>query len=134
MLVLTPASLLALDDARIEELLARDEMLVVIADGEIPKRVRERADWCAVYEGSGFDGDDIVARGVEPRTYVEEWIGTRSVRALETAATLLRKNGGDALERAEFARLFATGEPQRGLRAFLEKRTPSFATATIEFL
>jgi enoyl-CoA hydratase/carnithine racemase len=51
-----------------------------------------------------------------------EWIGGRSALALDSAASLIRLRGGDALERAEFARLFATGEPQRGLTAFLEKR------------
>ena len=51
-----------------------------------------------------------------------EWIGGRSAMALDSAASLIARRGGDALERAEFARLFATGEPQRGLTAFLEKR------------
>ena len=52
--------------------------------------------------------------------------GGRSALALESAAMLVRHRGGDALERAEFARLFAIGEPQEGLRAFLEKRRPLF--------
>ncbi|MBV9492715.1 MAG: hypothetical protein JOZ54_00595 [Acidobacteria bacterium] len=43
---------------------------------------------------------------------------------MDSAATLIGARGGDALERAEFARLFATGEPQKGLQAFLEKRKP----------
>ena len=51
-----------------------------------------------------------------------EWIDSRSALALDSASELIRRRGGDALERAEFARLFATGEPQRGLTAFLEKR------------
>lgn len=51
-----------------------------------------------------------------------EWIGSRSAIALDSASSLISQRGGDALERAEFARLFATGEPQRGLTAFLEKR------------
>lgn len=51
-----------------------------------------------------------------------EWIGGRSAMALDSAASLIARRGGDALERAEFARLFAAGEPQRGLTAFLEKR------------
>jgi hypothetical protein len=54
-----------------------------------------------------------------------EWIQGRSEVALDSAALLIARRGGDALERAEFARLFATGEPQRGLTAFLEKRTRS---------
>jgi len=42
--------------------------------------------------------------------------------ALDAAANLIRRRGGDVLERAEFARLFAAGEPQRGLAAFLNRR------------
>ena len=56
----------------------------------------------------------------------EQWIGTRSELALDSAAMLIQHRGGDALERAEFARLFAAGEPQEGLSAFLQKRTPRF--------
>ena len=51
---------------------------------------------------------------------------SRSAMALDSAATLISWQGGDALERAEFARLFAVGEPQRGLAAFLGKRRPRF--------
>jgi hypothetical protein len=54
-----------------------------------------------------------------------KWIAGRSALALDSAATLIARRGGDALERAEFARLFAAGEPQRGLGAFLEKRKRS---------
>ncbi len=46
----------------------------------------------------------------------------RSAAALESARMLVNARGGDALERAEFARLFAMGEPQTGLRAFLARR------------
>lgn len=53
-------------------------------------------------------------------------LGTRSELALDSAAALVQRRGGDALERAEFARLFAAGEPQEGLRAFLHKRAPRF--------
>jgi len=66
--------------------------------------------------------DAVVPIGYDP----VEWIGTRSGLALDSAATLLQQRGGDALERAEFARLFAAGEPQEGLRAFLDKRAPRF--------
>lgn len=52
--------------------------------------------------------------------------GTRSQLALDIAAELLAHRGGDALERAAFALLFAAGEPQEGLSAFLEKRRPRF--------
>ena len=50
----------------------------------------------------------------------------RSRVALEAAARLIASRGGDALERATFAWLFATGIPQEGLAAFLEKRRPRF--------
>jgi hypothetical protein len=56
-----------------------------------------------------------------------DWLRGRSELALGAGAMLIRNRGGDALERAEFARLFAAGVPQEGLRAFLEKRRPSFA-------
>jgi enoyl-CoA hydratase/carnithine racemase len=54
------------------------------------------------------------------------WLAGRSTLALDSAAELLRRRGGETLERAEFARLFAIGEPQRGLEAFLAKRHPRF--------
>ena len=53
-------------------------------------------------------------------------LGARSKLALDIAAELLRLRGGDALERAAFALLFAAGEPQEGLTAFLEKRKARF--------
>ena len=53
-------------------------------------------------------------------------LGARSPLALDVAAELLPRRGGDALERAAFALLFAAGEPQEGLAAFLEKRRPRF--------
>lgn len=66
--------------------------------------------------------DAIVANDEEAAA----WLGRRSELALDSAAALIRRHGGDALERAEFARLFAIGEPQEGLAAFLEKRAPRF--------
>lgn len=62
----------------------------------------------------------------DPDAWLERWMRNRSQLALDTAATLIRGRGGDALERAAFARLFAIGEPQKGLAAFLEKRKPRF--------
>jgi hypothetical protein len=56
----------------------------------------------------------------------EAWLGVRSTEALDAAAMMIARRGGDVLERAEFARLFATGTPQEGLAAFLEKRRPRF--------
>lgn len=58
--------------------------------------------------------------------WIERWMRNRSESALDAAATLIRARGGDALERAAFARLFAIGDPQRGLGAFLAKTKPSF--------
>ncbi len=54
--------------------------------------------------------------------WLEGWIRGRSELALDTAAMLIRTRGGDALERAEFASLFASGEPQKGMAAFLVSR------------
>ncbi|HEX7153000.1 MAG TPA: hypothetical protein VF618_16040 [Thermoanaerobaculia bacterium] len=53
-------------------------------------------------------------------------LGSRSAIALDAGANLIRSRGGDALERAEFARLFAAGIPQHGLAAFLRKQKPQF--------
>jgi enoyl-CoA hydratase/carnithine racemase len=52
----------------------------------------------------------------------------RSAVALDAASALIGRRGGDALERATFGWLFATGNPARGLSAFLEKRRPRFET------
>ncbi|MGN6185729.1 MAG: hypothetical protein ACTHQM_19000 [Thermoanaerobaculia bacterium] len=61
-----------------------------------------------------------------PQSWLAEWMRHRSVMALDSAALLIRARGGDRLERAEFARLFAIGEPQHGLGAFLAKIKPSW--------
>lgn len=60
------------------------------------------------------------------REWFDRWMAHRSTAALDSAALLTGRRGGDALERAEFARLFATGEPQHGMEAFLGKRRPRF--------
>jgi len=77
---------------------------------------------------SGSRREDIVdeCTDAEAGPWLEEWTRHRSVMALDSAAVLIRARGGDALERAEFARLFATGEPQKGLEAFLQKTRPPF--------
>lgn len=72
--------------------------------------------------------DALVPRQTDPVEWAAGWIGGRSVPALASAAALLRRRGGDPLERAEFARLFAAGEPQEGLAAFLGKRQPKWRT------
>lgn len=60
-------------------------------------------------------------------TWLGNWTRHRSVLALDSAATLIRARGGDRLERAEFARLFAIGEPRQGLGAFLAKKSPRYS-------
>jgi hypothetical protein len=65
---------------------------------------------------------DEVIEG-DAREWLDRWMQGRSMVALDSAAVLIRHRGGDALERAEFARLFAIGEPQRGMRAFLGRRS-----------
>ncbi len=59
---------------------------------------------------------------LDPQAWFEQWMRGRSALALDSAAMLIRSRGGDALERAEFARLFAIGEPQKGLGAFLARK------------
>lgn len=69
---------------------------------------------------------ELDARAVADGTFER---GDRSTLALDVAAELLPRRGGDALERAAFALLFAAGEPQEGLAAFLEKRRPRFPSS-----
>jgi hypothetical protein len=69
--------------------------------------------------------DEVTAKNPDP--WLEEWMRHRSVMALDSAAALIRGRGGDSLERAEFARLFAAGEPQKGLSAFLAKARPTYS-------
>jgi len=71
--------------------------------------------------------DALVPRGSDSLKWVREWLGKRSPRALLSASTLIRSRGGDLAERAEFGRLFGEGEPQRGLRGFLEKKPVDFS-------
>lgn len=70
--------------------------------------------------------DAIVPRGEDPVEWIVGWIGGRSTAALDSVAALISGRGGDTLERAEFARLFATGEPQIGLTAFLTRNRPQW--------
>ena len=97
-----------------------------------PRRGRAR---CGASDAARCDGsctaraeeivDEITDR--EPEQWLEEWTRHRSVLALDSAAMLIRSRGGDRLERAEFARLFAIGEPQKGLGAFLAKTKPTYS-------
>ncbi len=66
--------------------------------------------------------DALVPAERDPIEWIVGWVGGRSGQALDSAAVLIRGRGGDRLERAEFARLFALGSPQRGLEAFLNRR------------
>jgi hypothetical protein len=68
--------------------------------------------------------DDVTSETAE--AWRDRWMANRSALALDSAALLIRSRGGDALERAEFARLFALGEPQKGLGAFLAKKKAAF--------
>ena len=124
----------------VEEVLARREMIVAVADTEITAAallsdylVAEpgaRLEWSAETIGAlvwriGPAALRLYAlggtNGVADMDSVE-W-ESRSAAALDSAASLIRRRGGDVLERAEFARLFATGEPQEGLGKWLESRS-----------
>ncbi|MEO8380988.1 MAG: hypothetical protein ABI779_15100 [Acidobacteriota bacterium] len=76
----------------------------------------------------GAPSEDIVDEIVDAdaRDWFARWMQGRSAMALDSAAALTRMRGGDRLERAEFARLFAAGEPQKGMAAFLGKREAKF--------
>lgn len=86
---------------------------------------RRTLGWVARGERADEVVDEVTTR--DPQTWREEWMRHRSVMALDSAAALIRSRGGDRLERAEFARLFAIGEPQKGLRAFLGKTRPTYS-------
>ena len=89
-------------------------------------RIGERAYALWLGGVTEFDAPAALAEGLCDAVASYFDLGTRSELALDSAAALIQQRGGDALERAEFARLFATGEPQKGLSAFLEKRAPRF--------
>jgi hypothetical protein len=86
---------------------------------------RRTLGWVVRGERASEIVDEITER--DPGTWREEWMQHRSVMALDSAAALIRGRGGDRLERAEFARLFAIGEPQKGLSAFLAKTRPTYS-------
>lgn len=90
-------------------------------------RLRRRTvAWAASGASPAGIVDEIT--GQDPAVWREEWMRHRSVMALDSAAALIRARGGDRLERAEFARLFAIGEPQKGLGAFLAKTRPTYSS------
>ncbi|HEY0158311.1 MAG TPA: hypothetical protein VGF28_13600 [Thermoanaerobaculia bacterium] len=86
---------------------------------------RRAVGWAAGGQRQEHVVDETTARSADE--WREEWTRHRSVIALDAAASLIRARGGDSLERAEFARLFAIGEPQKGLGAFLAKVRPSYS-------
>jgi len=71
--------------------------------------------------------DSLVPAEVDSLKWLHGWLSKRSARALLSGSGLIRRRGGDALERAEFARLFSEGVPRRGLRMFLDKKALDFS-------
>ncbi len=141
------------EELSIDGVLARREMVVAVADGEITAAAL-LADWLVVgaearltirrdpallgalvarigakalrlYAFGGMDGviDAVVPPGTDSVEWTRAWIGSRSELALDAAAKLIGSRGGDQMERAEFARLFAVGEPQEGMAAWLESNS-----------
>jgi site-specific recombinase XerC len=90
---------------------------------------RRTIAWAAGGQKQAEVVDEITSKTAD--AWIEEWMRHRSVIALDAAALLIRARGGDSLERAEFARLFAIGEPQKGLGAFLAKVRPSYSTENL---
>jgi hypothetical protein len=149
MLVLTSADLRGLDARGFESLLDRRDCVVAVGSGELRGYAAAGflfSDYAALHRGGTVVLDSAVAWAgavwragrrvwlgepledeiIDGDDWFDRWIQHRSAAALDAAAMLARSRGGDVLERAEFARLFATGEPAEGLAAFLGKRRPSF--------
>jgi hypothetical protein len=129
------------EELSVEEVIARREMVVAVAGGEITAAAL-LADWLVAGPDATLDWSSPQTLGAlvwrigsgALRLYAlggtggvadmdsVEWT-SRSELALDAAARLIRGRGGDNLERAEFARLFATGKPQEGLAAWLESKS-----------
>ncbi|HEX6158756.1 MAG TPA: hypothetical protein VF111_01235 [Thermoanaerobaculia bacterium] len=149
-----------LSEREVEEILTARELVVVIGEGELHGLAAAAllfADVAVLREGAMLYLDDprvwagVVwrigrkAMMLAGRTGVgagearalgladaSEFDATgRSTVALDVTATLLRARGGDTLERATFAWIFATAEPREGLAAFLEKRRPDFRNGRV---
>lgn len=93
-------------------------------------RIGRKALLLCIDERTTLDANNAKQQGLcdeviegDAQAWFERWMQGRSAVALDSAAALIRHRGGDALERAEFARLFAIGAPQQGLRAFLSRRS-----------
>ena len=146
---LSPAVLRGLDARGLDDVLECRAFVVAEGEGELRGHAAAAflfADYAAMHRGGAviLDSPEAWAGAVWRRgkgalldaalwdeiidgdDWFERWMQHRSAAALDSAAMLIRSRGGDPLERAEFARLFATGQPAEGLAAFLEKRRPSF--------
>lgn len=90
--------------------------------GRARRHLLSPAKWSAIEAHEAGLCEAIATAGTSPADWVARWIAGRDLIALESAALLLRHRTGDVLERSEFARLFATGSPQAGLEAFLNRK------------
>ena len=91
-----------------------------LGHGALRLHIEQRTTFPAADAKNAGLCDELIEGDAEE--WLRCWMEGRSEIALDSAAALLRSRGGDALERTEFSRLFATGEPQRGLTAFLNRR------------
>ena len=146
---LTPAALRGLDARGLDDLIECRAFVVAEGEGELRGPAAAAflfADYAALHRGGtvrldsplawagavwrvgkrAFLGAELADEIIEGDGWFDGWMRHRSAAALDAAAMLIGARGGDALERAEFARLFAAGEPAVGLAAFLGKRKPSF--------
>lgn len=148
---LRPADLRGLDARGLEELLECRACIVAAGSGELHGHAAAAllfADYGALHRGGRIHLDSPAAWAgavwrlgaraliatseelcdeiIDGDAWFDGWMQHRSAAALDAAAMLIRGRGGDPLERAEFARLFAAGDPAEGLAAFLGKRRPSF--------
>ena len=90
-----------------------------LGHGALRLYVEQRATFTAAEAKNAGLCDEIIEG--DAQAWLDRWMAGRSPLALDSAAMLIRHRGGDSLERTEFARLFAIGEPQKGLRAFLHR-------------
>lgn len=74
---------------------------------------------------------NLVPDEVDSVEWTRGWLEGRHPVALASAAMLVRDRGGDAIENAEFGRLFAAGLPQVGLQRFLNRDRSPFGGAEI---
>lgn len=149
-----------LDERDLEDILRARELVVVIGEGELHGHHAAAllfAGYAVMRDGAALHLDDprvwagmvwrigrkamqlldrqrieaseAIALGLADGSEFDE--KHRSALALDVTAELIRHRGGDLLERATFAWIFATGEPREGLAAFLEKRRPHFRNGNV---